>query len=116
MFRDFSKNNFLFADSHVLPHTKLGFRDSNSLSPGLNPAPYCEDFSVGHSRRRHTSCRVDCVILSLDKFRLNVYIPVGNGERKISEKSITDRPVSTFYDLTFHVGISANLKLNALIT
>jgi hypothetical protein len=116
VFSDFSKNHFLFADSHVIPDSKLGCRDSNPLSPGLLPAPYCEVVSVGHSRRRHTSCRVDFVIISPAKFRQNIYIPVGIGDRKISEKSISDRPVSTFYDRTFHVGISVNLKLNALIT
>jgi len=62
----------------VLPDTKLGCHDSKPLPPGLQPTPYCEDVSVGHSRRRHTSYRVDCVILSLE----NVYIPVGIGERK----------------------------------
>jgi len=62
------------------------------------------------------SCRVDCVIVSLDKFRQDIYIAVGILERKISEKSTSDRPVSTFYELTFHDGISENLKLNALIT
>jgi hypothetical protein len=70
------KFHFFFADTHVLPDTKLGFRDSNPQSPGFHPAPYCEDVSVGHSRRRHTSCPVDCVIISLDKFLQNVYIPI----------------------------------------
>jgi len=116
VFRSFCKLHFLFADTHVLPDRKRVCRDSNPLSPGFNPAPYCKDVSVGHSRRRHTSCIVDCVIVSFDKFRQNVYTPVGIGERKISEKSISDRPLSTLYDHTFHVGISANLKLNALIT
>jgi hypothetical protein len=59
VFRGFGKLHFLFADTHVLPDTKLWCRDSNPLSPGFHPAPYCEDFSVGYTRRRHTSCRVD---------------------------------------------------------
>ena len=82
VFRGFCKLSFLFADTHLLPDRKLGCRDSKPLSPYLHPAPYCEDFSVGHSRRRHSSCRVDRVIVSFDKFRQNVYLPVGIGERK----------------------------------
>jgi hypothetical protein len=70
------KFHFVFANTHVLPNTKLGSRDSNPQSPGFHPAPYCEDVSVGHSRRQHTSYRVDCVIVSLDKFRQKVYIPI----------------------------------------
>ena len=116
VFRGFRKNQFLFADSHVLPGSKLGCRDSNRLSPGFHPTAYFKDFSVGKSRRRHRSCRVDFVILILDKFRQNLYIPVVVGERKISEKPISDRLVSTFYDRTFHVGFYANMQLNALIT
>ena len=75
VFGGFGKLHFLFADTQVQPDTKLGCRDSNPQSPGFHPAPYCEDVSVGKSLRRHTSCRVDCVI-SLDKFRQNVYIPI----------------------------------------
>jgi hypothetical protein len=85
VFRVLDKFHFLFSDTHVLRDTNLGCLDSNLLSPGFHPAPYCEDFSVGHSLRRHTICRVDCVIVSLDKFRQNVYIPLGIRECKIFE-------------------------------
>jgi hypothetical protein len=116
VFRGFCKPHFLFADTKVLPDTKLGCCDSNPLYPCFHPAKYCEDVNVGHSRLRHTSFRVDCVIVSLDKFRQNVYIPVRIGERKISQTSISDRPVSTIYDRAFHVGISGNFKIYAHIT
>jgi len=116
VFRCFCKPHFPFADNHVLPDTKIGCRDSNPLSLGLHPAPYCEDVIDGQSRRRHTSCRVDCAIVSLVNIRQDIYIAVCINVRKISERSISDRPVSTFYDRTFHIGISKNLKLNALIT
>ena len=42
------KFHFLFADTHVLPNTKLSCRNSNPLPPNLHPTPYCEDVSVGH--------------------------------------------------------------------
>ena len=84
VFGGIGKFRFLFADTHVLPNRKLGCRDSNPLSPGLIFAPYCVVVSIGHSRRRHTSFRVDFVIISPDKFRQNIYIPVGIGDRKIS--------------------------------
>ena len=116
VFRSFCKPHFLFADSHVVPDTKLGRLDSNTLSLGIHPTPYCEDVRIGHSRRRHTCSRVNCVIVGLDKFRQNGNIAVGISGCKIFEKSISDRPVSTFHDRTFHIRISANLKLNALIT
>ena len=70
MFCSHCNLQFLFAYSHVLPDTKLGFRDSNPQFPEFHPASYSEDVCVGHSRRRHTSC-VDCVIIILDKFRQN---------------------------------------------
>ena len=76
VFSGFCKLHFLFSDTHMLPDTKLGCRDSNPQSPDFHPAPYCEDVSVGHSRRCPTSCPVDCVIVSPDKFRHNVYIPL----------------------------------------
>ena len=114
--RGFGKLHFLFGETHVLPATNLGCRDSNPLSSGFHPAPYCEDVTVGHSRRRHSNCRVDCVIVSLDKFRQNVYITVGIAGSKIFERSISQCPVSTFYDRTFDVGIFANLKLTGLVT
>ena len=110
------KLHFLFADSHVLPDTKLGRRDSNTLTLGLHPTPYCEDVSIGHSRRLHACSRVNCVIVSLDKFRQNVYIAVRIRGRKKFEKSISDRPVNTFHDRTLHIKISAYMKLNAVIT
>jgi len=98
------KLHFLFADSHVLPDTKLGRRDSNTLTLGLHPTPYCEDVSIGHSRRLHACSRVNCVIVSLDKFRQNVNISVRVPERKISVKSISGRPVGVFNDCTFLIG------------
>jgi len=70
VFGGLGKFHFLFPDTHVLPDTKLGFRDSNPQFPEFHPASYSEDVCVGHSRRRHTSC-VDCVIIILDKFRQN---------------------------------------------
>jgi len=76
VFGGLSKFHFLFADTHVLPDTKIGCCDSNLQSPGFHRALYCEDVSDGHSRRHHTSCRVGCAIISLDKFRQNVYIPI----------------------------------------
>ena len=115
VFRSFSQTHFLFADTHVLPDTKLGCRESNPLYLNLRPTRYFKDVSVGHSRSYHTSCGVNCVNVRLDKFRQNIYIAVGILVRKISLKSIFERTVSTFYDRTFHIGISANLKLNALI-
>ena len=72
----FCKLHFLFADTHVLPDTILGCRDLKPLSPGFHPALYCMNVGVDHSRRRHTSCRVDCVIVILEKFRQNIYIAV----------------------------------------
>jgi hypothetical protein len=116
VFRSFCKPHFLFADSHVVPDTKLGRRDSTTLPLGLHPAPYCEDVSVGHSRRRHACSCLNCDIVSTDKFLQNVNIAVRILERKISEKSISDSPVSTFHDRTFNIGIFAKLILNALLT
>ena len=43
VFFSLCKLHFLFADSHVLPDTKLGLRDSNTLPLGLHPTPYSED-------------------------------------------------------------------------
>jgi hypothetical protein len=106
VFGGLGKFHFLFADTHVLSDTKPGCRDSNTQSPGFHPAPYCEDVDVGHSRQRHTSCRMDCVIISLDKFQQNVYKTMWIRECKIFESSITDCPVKTFYARTFYVGIS----------
>jgi hypothetical protein len=40
VFRGLGKLHFVSADTHVLPDTKLGCRDSNTLSPGFHPAPY----------------------------------------------------------------------------
>jgi len=77
VFAGLGKFHFLFAETHMLPDTKCGCRDSNPQSPGYHPAPYCEDVSVGHSRRVHTSCLMDCFNVSLDKLRQNVYIPIG---------------------------------------
>jgi len=109
--------NFSFSsESYVLPDTKLGRCDSHTLPLGLHPTPYCEDVSIGHSRRCHACSRVNRVIVSLDKFRQNVNISVRVPERKISVQTISDRPLGTFHDRTFHIGIYANLKLNALIT
>ena len=114
VFRSFSKPHFLFADT--LPDTKLSYRYSKPLSPGLHLAPYCEEFRVGHSRMCHSSCRVDCVIVSFDKFWQDIYIALCIRGCKVFEMSITDRTVSTFHDSTYLVGISANFKLNALFT
>ena len=96
----------------MLPYTKLGRRDSNTLALGLHPTPYCEDVTIGHSRRRHTCSRVNCVLVSLDKFQQKVYIAVGILVRKKIEKSITDRPVSTFYDRTFHIRFEIECPFN----
>ena len=108
--------HFLFADYHVLPDTKLGRRDSNTLSLGLHPTPYSEDVSIVHSRRRRACSLVNRVIVSLDKFRQNVYISVRISDRGKFEKSLSDRPLGTFHDGTFHIGIFENLELNVLIT
>ena len=96
MFCSLCKLQFLFADSHVLPDTKLGLRDSNTLTLGLHPTPYFEEVSVGQSQRFHTCGRVNCVIVSLDKFRQNFDIAVRIFEREKSVQFICDRPVSTF--------------------
>jgi len=37
VFGGLGKFHFLFADTHVLPDTKLGCRDSNPQSPGFIP-------------------------------------------------------------------------------
>ena len=116
VFCSLCKLHFLVDDSHVLPDTKLGRLDSNTPPLGLHPTPYCEEVSIGHTRRRHACSRVNRVIVSLDKFRQNGNISVLVPERKISIQSIPDRPMGTFHDRIFHIGISANLKLNALIT
>jgi len=68
------KLHFLFVDSLVLPDTKLGCRDTKTLPLGLHPTPYGEEFNIDHSRRRHACGPVNLVIVSLDKFRQNVYI------------------------------------------
>jgi hypothetical protein len=116
VFRSLCKLHFVFADSHVQPDTKLWRRDKNTLSQGLHPTPYCEDVRIGHSRMWITCGRVNCVIVSLDKFRQNVNIYVSILVREKSVQSISDRIVSMFHDRIFHIGFFTNLKLNALIT
>jgi hypothetical protein len=106
---------FIFADSHVLPDTKLGRRDSNTQPLGLQQTPFFEAVCMGHTRRHHVCSRVSRVIVSLDQFRQNIYIFLRISERKIYSQSIYDRPVGTFHDRTFQIAISANLKQNALI-
>ena len=71
---------------------------------------------MGHSRRHHACGQVNRVIVGLDIFRQNVYISVGIFIRKVLVESISDRPVSTFHDRTFDIGIFPNLKLNTLVT
>ena len=85
LFCSLCKLNFLFADSHMLPDTKLGRRDTKTLPLRLHPTSYYEDVNIGHARRCHICGRVNCVIVSLDKFRQNVYIAVRILE---SEKSV----------------------------
>ena len=79
MFCSHRKIHLHFADKHVLPDEKLSRRDSKALSLGLNPAPYGEDVSIGHSRRRNAYGRVNRDIVGLEKFRLYIcrynYIP-----------------------------------------
>ena len=67
---------FYLPDSHVLPDTKRGLRDSNTLPFGLHPTPYGEDVIIRHWRRCHASDRVYRVIVNIDKLRQNVYISV----------------------------------------
>ena len=116
VFCSLCKIRFLFADSQVRPDTKLGRRESNTLPLGLHPTPYYENVSIGQSRRLHACVRVNRVIASLDKIRQNVYITVRILEPKISVECVSDRPVGTFHDRTFHIWIFVNLKLNAFMT
>ena len=85
VFRSLCKLHFLLADSHMLPDKNLDRRDSKTLPLDLHTAPYSEDVSIGHSRRCYTCGRVDCVIVSLDKFRHIVYIAVRILERKLCD-------------------------------
>ena len=91
VFCSLCKLHFLVDDSHVLPDTKLGRLDSNTPPLGLHPTPYCEEVSIGHTRRRHACSRVNRVIVSIDKFWHNVNISVRVPQRKISVQFISDR-------------------------
>jgi hypothetical protein len=71
------KLHFHFDGTHVLPDAKLGRCESNVLPLGLSPTPCGENVRIGYSRRRDAYCRVNRVIVGLDKFRQNVYISVG---------------------------------------
>ena len=92
----------------MLSDAKLGRCESNATPLGLHPTPYVEDVLIGHSRSRHVCGRANRDIVGRDKFR-NIYISVGNFISKIFVEPVTDRPLSTFYDSTLHVGIFAHL-------
>jgi len=102
--------HFLFVDSHVLPDTKHDRSDTNTLPVDLHPTIFCVDESIGHSRRRYACGRMNRVIVSLDKFRQNVYISVGIFICKILVQSISDYPMSMFHDRTFDFGMFAIWK------
>jgi len=98
------KIHFLFDDTHALPDTNLCCRVANTLNLGLDNKPYGEHVSMGQPRRFHASGRMNRVIVILDKFR-HVYISVRIFESEKFEKAISVRTVSTFHDLTLHIGI-----------
>ena len=93
------------------PTLKLDFNHANASKSHL---PYGEDVRICHTLVRHTG-QVYRVIVGPDKFRQNVNISEGSFICKLFLYSVTNRAMRTFHDRTFHVGISALLKLYALV-
>jgi len=72
LFAALGKLHHFLADTHVLPNGKLDFGHANASTS--NSLPYGEDVRICHTRGRHTSRRVNRVILAPDNFRQNVDI------------------------------------------
>ena len=108
------QTHLLFADAHVLSDAKLCCSNWNALSLDVHPKPYDENVSIGYSRRHYVYGRVSLVIVRLDKFSWKVSKSLVVLTSKIFVKHNADRPMTTFHERTFLVGILAHIKLDAL--
>jgi len=97
------KLRFFFGDAHVLPYTESCSNDADPTPP-LHSLPYSEDVRIGNFRRYHIRGRVNCIVVSFDKFRNKVYISVRIFIGKIFIQPIADSPMSSLMTEHFTSG------------
>ena len=78
--------------------------------------PNLDYIRIRYLRRRHACGTVNHIVITREELRQYVELSVSVSLRHVYVQLITDRALATFHYSEFHIMLSTNLKLNALLS